>query len=228
MKKTVILFLLLALPLTSFAQLVSSSSLVVTKQKLPPVQPRFQQTVETGFYMSLDEIYVPINYIAGYRFNNTFFFGGGAGLLFDCLGGNIDHHFNRTVWDDVRHDYVYRCDPSYNELATNLLSVPVFAHFRAYFTKTRVSPYFGLSAGGVFSTQKTVTFGSAEMKYSTIRAMIQPQLGLNTRMRAKSDFYFSFIVNMMTQPICKGHDAITMTLGNTMEFTFGLNIGFSF
>ena len=49
MKKTVILFLLLALPLTSFAQLVSSSSLVVTKQKLPPVKAGLQHSVELGY-----------------------------------------------------------------------------------------------------------------------------------------------------------------------------------
>jgi len=46
MKKTVILFLLLTLPLASFAQMVSSSSLVVTRQKLPPVKAGLQHSVE--------------------------------------------------------------------------------------------------------------------------------------------------------------------------------------
>ena len=66
-----------------------------------------------------------VEYLGGYRFNNTFFVGAGTGILFHFKG-------NR-----------------------NLVNIPLYANAKAYIGKSRLQPYFSLSVGGNFSTKRT-------------------------------------------------------------------------
>ncbi|MBQ3248089.1 MAG: hypothetical protein IJB03_00320, partial [Alistipes sp.] len=66
-----------------------------------------------------------VEYLGGYRFNNTFFVGVGTGILFHFRG-------NR-----------------------NLVNIPLYANAKAYIGKYRLQPYFSLSVGGNFSTKRT-------------------------------------------------------------------------
>lgn len=91
------LFSLVAiLSLTAFsanAQIISYSQTKITevKRDIPPVKIGFQQAIELQIRPHVwGEMDTPVmaivNYIAGYRFNNTVFVGGGIG------GGVIDAH----------------------------------------------------------------------------------------------------------------------------------------
>ena len=210
MKKTVILFLLLALPLTSFAQLVSSSSLVVTKQKLPPVKAGLQHSVEVGYaYGSPSNI--AASYVIGYRFNNTFFLGGGVGV-----GYNTGDTSNET--------YLY-VDETLNIKA---IEFPVFVNMKVYFLKTRCTPFFGLSAGAAFSAKNTATLEFGDVKYSTIGAIVVPSLGVNYRISAKHSLYVAGKVRMRTTPTVKSVNSTDLTTGTAAEFSYGASIGFTF
>lgn len=66
-----------------------------------------------------------VEYLGGYRFNNTFFVGAGTGILFHFKG-------NR-----------------------NLVNIPLYANAKAYIGKSCLQPYFSLSMGGNFSTKRT-------------------------------------------------------------------------
>lgn len=212
MKKTVILFLLLALPLASFAQMVSSSSLVVTRQKLPPVKAGLQHSVELGSAYG-DPSNIAASYVIGYRFNNTFFLGGGVGFCYNL---------------DVDNSWKWNYQNSYKELYIRNIEIPVFVNMKVYFLKTRCTPFFGLSAGAAFSAKNTATLEFGDVKYSTIGAIAVPSLGVNYRISAKHSLYVAGKVRMRTIPTAKSVNATDLTTGTTAEFSYGASIGFTF
>lgn len=216
MKKTVVLFLLLALPLTSFAQMVSSSSLVVTRQKLPPVKAGLQHSVELGYADGDQYSNIAASYVIGYRFNNTFFLGGGVGF-----GYNMGDTSNKTY-----NQYLYWEEGE--TLNIKAIEIPVFVNMKVYFLKARCTPFFGLSAGAAFSAKNTATLEFGDVKYSTIGAIVVPSLGVNCRISAKHSLYVAGKVRMRTIPTAKSFNATDLTTGTAAEFSYGASIGFTF
>lgn len=213
MKKTVILFLLLALPLASFAQMVSSSSLVVTRQKLPPVKAGLQHSVELDFIVGEPSYNGTANYVIGYRFNNTFFLGGGVGFCYNI---------------DADNSWKWNYQNSYKELYIRNIEIPVFVNMKVYFLKARCTPFFGLSAGAAFSAKNTATLEFGDVKYSTIGAIVVPSLGVNYRISAKHSLYVAGKVRMRTIPTAKSVNATDLTTGTAAKFSYGASIGFTF
>lgn len=218
MKKTIIMFILLALPLVSFAQMVSSSSLVITKQKLPPVKAGLQQTVEFGYtfddYLNSN---LELDYVIGYRFNNTFFLGGGVGL-----GYNLD------AFPETFYNTPYPGSP----LNIKEIEIPIFVDMKIYFLKTRCTPFFGLSAGAAFSAKQTAKLkdytGLLSAKYNTIGAIIVPSLGVNYRINARYSLYVAAKVKMRTWPTFEDYTEPILTIGTTAHFLYEASIGFTF
>lgn len=231
MKRIFILFVLCLIPLMAEAQLVKSSTMTVTKvqkvnekKKLEPVQPRFQQSVEFSSTM-LNECYISTKYIAGYRFNNWIFLGGGTGFTFNLSpnNGSHDHYYSNA----------------YESISDKAVNIPLFVHLRAYFTRSRVNPYIGLSTGGLLSTKgQQRCYDSAGLvvdehekvyEFSNCRGMIEPSFGINIRLKRKLDLYLAFSALTTFEPYCVRNsyeDNPTVTHGP--DISLGFNLGMSF
>lgn len=108
------------------AQLVQSSSLVVTKRAMSPVQKGFQSDLRLGVtFGNIGEYIAPeITYTAGYRFGNTFYLGAGAGLIVNACS-----KMDKSCFEKETNNYAKR----YWYLPSAMVTVPVFAHMRVYF-----------------------------------------------------------------------------------------------
>ena len=223
MKRIFILFVLCLIPLMAEAQLVKSSTMTVTKEKkkLEPVKPRFQQSVEFSSHM-LYQYYISTKYIAGYRFNNWFFLGGGTGFTFN-------------TWPKGSHEHYYSED--YKSISDKVVNIPLFVHLRTYLTRSRVNPYIGLSAGGLLSTKghatcdyyESGTCNYIEYEYSNCRGMIEPSFGINIRLKRKLDLYLAFSALTTFEPYCvRNSYEDNPTVTHRPDISLGFNLGMSF
>ena len=147
-----------------------------------PIQPRFEQMLLADFSWIPGE-YVDaalgLNYIAGYRINNTFFLGAGVGFLYDFNG------------DDGYHGYIHDL-PEY--LNGSYYQFPLFGYLRVYFTGGKpVQFYMGAMAGYIFepdaeSEFRSGTYGNYVYEYVPYNAssfFFSPGMGINIRTSSK-------------------------------------------
>lgn len=196
------------------AQLISSSSIVVTREKLPDVKRGYQQSVDLSYNSQIDKKFgssIDINYIGGFRFNNTFFLGLGTGLNLDVTDKSIP---------DIPYEDMH--------LPVNLVNIPVYAHFRAYFLKTRWTPFFALSVGGRFSASRDLDLELGKVQYSTIGVLLNPQIGVNYRTGAKGNIYLSVGFRGQTMPAVESVEASKVDLKNCFQYGVDAHIGFTF
>lgn len=189
MKKSLFLLVCVSLCLSSVAvhgQLVQSSSLITTVEKLQPVKRGYQSNIQFSIAAtnpqgrSLD---LSLSYIGGFRFNNMFYLGAGAEVEYAATKGNAE----------FGGDYMDQPD----------IFLPVFAHFRVYFLKKRVSPFFALSGGYVFGIPNKKEFKYNEdkqVKYNCGSLFVEPILGVNARVTHKTSLYFSVSYRIYGQP----------------------------
>lgn len=214
MKIYFLTILLSALAATANAQLVSSSSLVITKAKLPPVERGYEQSVDASYTMLMtagNSMEANVSYIGGYRFNNAIFLGAGTGL-------SIVNAVQEGYWK-------YEGD----KLSLPTVNIPLYAHFKAYFLQSRVSPFAALSAGGRFSTDKEFELATGEkVKYSTIGLYLNPSIGVNYRITAKNSLYLSIGLKGMTVPSIESLDYKSLTVSDKFVYGIDYHIGFTF
>lgn len=154
-----------------------------------PMQSQFESLVQANFtYVQSDiDMNVGLNYIAGWRFNNTLFLGAGIGALFDFY----DHD-----------DYIYFRPEIQTEEQTcvdgSSWQFPLFAHMRAYLTGGKpVQFFFGLSTGYIFEPDSRVTIyqdNIPESQYTNYNGggfFVAPGLGINIRLNTKVGFDIS-------------------------------------
>lgn len=131
----------------------------------------FQQEVSMGWWWSKGTYQaLMVNYIGGYRFNDIFFVGVGAGL-------NIG--ISKTgKWLTYYHDWPYT-----EYLPMQRISVPLFVNVKGYLIKKKVSPYMSFSTGARFSTPKIVNCNFYNHSFYTTYPRITPfidfSFGLN-------------------------------------------------
>jgi len=104
MKKIIFLAIASLLAVTATAQQLKTAQGITTittiekpkkpkepKKTLAPIERGFEQSVEVGVSPVLDdgEYFLNLEYIAGYRFNNYLFLGGGTGLEWYINGGAL-------------------------------------------------------------------------------------------------------------------------------------------
>lgn len=123
MKKIILLIatILFFATFTTNAQIISYSQTKITKVKKEK-KPRagyFQQSAEMLFGGFSTVFETGANYIAGYRFNDRVFLGGGVG-------------FSHTDIDGKEYDH-YDC--------FSLLQARLFLNAKFYLTKTRAQPF---------------------------------------------------------------------------------------
>lgn len=230
MKRLFVALLVVLLPMAATAQMISSSSLTITKPKLPPVKSGFQSSVEAGYGGGVESCpsTLFVSYIGGYRFGNALFVGAGTGIDF-----NTDHVGKNDIASELSgllesgHEVSVE-DFVNSSLNVTMVDVPLFAHVKVYFLKERVSPYLSLSVGGVFSSKQTAVLPLGEVKYSTVGALIMPSLGVNVRMNEKHSVYLGATLRMRTYPGTETISAQSLTTRTRCGFSCGANVGFTF
>ncbi|MDE5623300.1 MAG: hypothetical protein K2I62_01530 [Alistipes sp.] len=212
MKKMLLTLLFAATAFGCHAQLVQSSSLIVTKQKLPAVKRGYQQSVDAGYNAQLsiggNDLF-GLNYIGGFRFNDTFFLGAGTGLNFK-LNNPASEHENGCP------------------MRLNAVNIPLYGHFRAYFLKERITPFFALSLGGRFSTKRTLYLPLGEVKYNTCGLLFNPQVGVNVRTSAKGNVYLAVGFCGQTMPALEDASYSTASVKSKFQYGIDAHIGFTF
>lgn len=216
------------------AQIITYSQTTITKMKLGAVEPGFQQSVELEGGYTLGElgdsgepIDIGVNYVAGYRFNNTLFIGGGIGVGYyddfyasDCWanGWEYEYDYNDYTLPSPDCSASLRYGSAHEIELDNIdgMYVQAFANVKVYLSKGRVQPFFDLSVGGLFATERlyyntTIYDGYCEYycdnpmhdsKHGSqthvsdydetkLGLMIMPQFGLNFRLRQKLSLYFN-------------------------------------
>lgn len=233
MKKHIILtVLLLFVAVCANAQM--SSGAVVTRittiYRLPPVKAGYEQHIDASFswYPDTYNYYEgSVTYIGGYRFNNYIFLGLGAGVSVSNGKSHVSHDDYSGYYNNNIYIYnYYDCSLPYP-----MVNVPVFVHLRVYFLKTRVSPYFALSAGGRFSGKGTFELESGnEVKYNTCGVYLAPSIGLNIRLNKRTSLYFSAgYSGTSTSAISLGGIQYnSLTVHNELYHGFDFHLGFTF
>lgn len=101
MKKIIFLAIASLLAVTATAQQLKTAQGITTittiekpkkpKKTLAPIEQGFEQSVEVGVSPVLDDSgsFLNLEYIAGYRFNDYIFTGGGTGLEWHTTGGAL-------------------------------------------------------------------------------------------------------------------------------------------
>ena len=162
-----------------------------------PMKSQFESIVQVGYTAVPTQIkgvgegvqdnMFGINYIAGWRFNNTLFLGAGIGASFD-FSDHDDCIYFRPAMQTEEQTYV---DGSSWQF-------PLFAHMRAYLTGGKpVQFFFGLSTGYIFEPDSRVTIyqdNIPESQYTNYNGggfFVAPGLGVNIRLNTKVGFDIS-------------------------------------
>ena len=132
-----------------------------------------------------------VNYIGGYKFNNKFFVGAGLGL-------EIPFGYWPYVlepWESYINDGLG---------VKKSLTIPLFAYVRVNFLDRRWSPFFALSAGVRFSMPRNIHMRTPDgwgydfnevYKYNFVSPFVNPQFGVNCRVKNNTSIYLSIGVN---------------------------------
>ena len=184
------------------------------RKEYAKVQKGFGSTVNVSYGMGLNYPYptVGVSYTAGYKFNNQIYLGGGVGVNLNVHGGQAIREVGAVYNNEI--------------LNPSLISVPVFAYFRANLIDRRCSPFFAISAGGNLSPKQTLLLDLYDVKYNTIGAFVNPQFGVNFRTTTKTSIYFAVGFQGFTAPSCIKYTGYNATFrsafGYGLDFHFGL------
>ena len=161
-----------------------------------PIQPRFEQMLLANWsfgngYSFYKYGTLGLNYIAGYRFSNTFFLGAGVGA---CINYCTYRYGYDDMWVNVSEN-----DSEYEDINDNTWGFPLFAHMRLYFTGGKpVQFYMGASAGYIFQSKMILEIkreiyknhrweklNSYYSHYDPSSFFVAPGLGINIRTSSK-------------------------------------------
>ncbi len=191
MKKLLLSAALVLLCASGYAQLVQTSSLIVTKKTpkpkktLEPVKRGYQSDVRIGVYCCMlshesTQTTIEATYAGGYRFGNTLFIGAGAGV-------------NTNTWSGQHIDLDGKYESTRFYISSARITVPVFAQIRAYFLKKRVSPFIDATGGAMITSNGEIAYGEYSnrmtAKYGRTTGYGTLSLGVNYRMTDKSAMY---------------------------------------
>lgn len=182
MKKLIFTALLALVCAGGYAQITSSSSLVITKKALDPVKRGYQSDVRLATcptFGPYDKTSIEATYTGGYRFGNTLYLGAGVGLNYNTRSG----------------DFIEQAGGSFKSrfnISPAKLTVPLFAQARVYFSKNRISPFVDATAGAMIAGKSEITYGagrSMAARYGRTLGFGTLSVGVNCRMTDKTSMY---------------------------------------
>ena len=205
------------------------------KKSFNPVKSGWQQSVEVGLNMGFGDYWlwdVGVHYAGGYRINNTFYVGFKTGLDF-------------VVLDDAREEYYYStyyCDEDKFFRASSVVMLPIYVHFRAYLTKTRLQPFFALSGGAKIGFKKPTeaVLGTdlpnwtneqskvSDIKASPVNYCVEPAFGLNLRVSNRSSVYMQLGAPLQIRPYYKPVSPYRGSISRRLSPGFSIRIGYTF
>lgn len=192
MKRIILTLAFMVIASMASAQLVQSSAWITTKYSF---KPRFEQMVNLSYdnILTYGHSSFTASYIAGYRFGYHLFVGGGVGFNFTISPGS---QYVAEGYDD----HYYYDDMYGYERTTNTFNVPIFAYARAYFLKSKHSPFFALAFGGRFSTPREIILDCGKIEYGTCGLLINPQFGMNHYLSNSIAIYYAIGLSCQTYP----------------------------
>ena len=155
-----------------------------------------------------------VTYTAGYRFNNLVYLGAGTGIKYNFDGVAAVRKVGKKSYDTF--------------LNPSMVSVPVFAYFKANFINCRVSPFFALATGASLSTPQTLSLDLYEVSYSTNSLFANPQLGVNIRTTEKTGINFAVGIQCFTAPSCTEYTGYNAKLQSVFAYALDFHLGFTF
>ena len=224
-------------------RVTSDGSYLVIKmfkdREVYPAKRGFQQQVSFGWWWSEswdDPNYSALrfSYIGGWRFNDYFFAGVGAGL---DIG--VSNTYKPTAKESVDYwgDYYYKVETAggwyeYEAyLPMQSIAIPLFVNFKGYFTKTKVAPYISFSAGARLSTGKKLELyygdDTGEQRYGAFKPFFEVAAGVNYRKSADRNYTFQFgyyTHNIKDFYGWKGY----FNLDNEWSHGFSMSVGMTF
>lgn len=155
------------------------------KEKKTRPEYGFEQSVDLSFNLGqsqmhyegwyCDEKYtlkpkatIMANWIGGYRFNNRFFLGGGVGLGYALADRDIESSFDFSD-------------------SENAMMMNIFSQARFYIGKKKLQPFVALSLG--CSMDPLEDWHRYAESFAAF--MINPEVGLNYRVKDHLSFYFN-------------------------------------
>lgn len=196
-----------------YSQGVFTQTTTVTRTKIErpkrekPERPKdeamrgFQQQASFSWWWTVngswsrkDYSALRFSYIGGWRFNNFFFAGVGAGL--DIGVSNTDKPIVRESETGIYNMNISRY--GVGSMPMQSIAIPLFVNLKGYFTKTRVAPYLSFSAGARLSTGKKLMvydkYGNYEdqLRYGAFKPFFEVAAGINYRKSADRNYTFQF------------------------------------
>ncbi len=184
------------------------------RQMYAEKQKGFGSIVELSSTLASNNLFdnASIRYIAGYRFNNQIYMGGG-------IGANIHYYSLPSDYYDSNNDML---------LAPSRFSTSAFAYFKANFINRRCSPFIAVAVGYNLSKPQTLRLKLTDAKYSTSGIFANPQLGLNFRTSQKSSIYIAIGCQCVVIPHLKDYTAYCATIKSKIGCGVDMHIGFTF
>ena len=200
---------------------------VKTPKQVKPVEKGFEQSISLGTDIGLGSyklVDFGINYIAGYRVSNGFFVGAGTGV-------NIVVKDDGSGLDGSANMYERYCP------AASKVMIPLYLHLRAYLSKSKYQPYFGLSGGAkiglkgkpelVIVNHKEETIHSEP--YSSTNLFIEPAFGLNIRTKKdRASIFMQFGGLMQMRPYYRPVSDTQGALSRRMSGGLTIKLGCTF
>lgn len=163
-------------------------------------------TIKTGFD------YVGIDYIGGYRFDNKLFLGMGVGYRMAYSPSDFEI-------DEINTGA---------SLPGNTYEIPLYAYFRYNILNGRCYPFVGVSLGINLSSMAEIQLKLYDVKYSTLGAFVNPQIGVNYRMTPKLSIYLAIGFNAYTMSKCIDNTGYSATIKHSLYCSSDFYIGVSF
>ena len=171
------------------AKLQEKSEKIARIAALGEIKSGYEQYVSLAYNLELFYFAhsATLNYIGGYRFNKHLFLGLGTGLSINAPSDGVNGI------DYYGHYYGYEIRKFTTSYGYNsLISIPVFAHFRADFARQyRWNPYIALSVGAELAT-KPISIATDSGVYSHNGHLYIGELavGANCRLKGNMGIYF--------------------------------------
>lgn len=211
MKRIFLICATLLIANCTMAQIITMRS--ITKLNLQQTFERpkgYDQYVNLAYNTNQVSSTFGVNYIGGYRFNNTFFLGLGTGVDFALLD---KRNYSDIGW-----------------AKPTTVNIPVYLNFRTNFTKRVWSPYISLSAGARISPA-TLTDETLGYSYNQSGVLANLSVGVEHKLRNKSSLYFGIGYQLESYLYTQGYETynnIRLEFSNRLAHGFNIHIGVSF